>query len=137
VAHATAELSTTRVFSRNIGLDKPIGEKMTTKRVGLVTVPSALLLLGSAVFAPQEPAWKRGEIGVQGTAFLTKNSQGNGIPQHATDTPGFIVGYHYDLNKGIAAEDLQANVRQATADLVVKLPATSRINPYVLAERGV
>ena len=128
---------------------------MTTNRAWVLTVLSALLLFSSAAFAQEEPAWKHGEISVQGTGFFTKDSQGNGISQHATDTGGFIVGYRYHFNKWIAAEanygynrntqqnltstgafNVQANVHQATADLVVTLPGTSRINPYVLAGSG-
>jgi len=128
---------------------------MNTKRVGVVTVLSALLLFGSAAFAQEEPAWQHGEISIQGTGSFTKDSAGNGISQHATDTGGFIVGYRYHFNRWIAAEadygydrntqqnltssgafNVQANVHQATADLVVSLPGTSRINPYVLAGGG-
>lgn len=128
---------------------------MMTKRVGLLTVLSALLLFGSAAFAQEEPAWQHGEISVQGTGFFTKDSAGSGISQHATDTGGFIVGYRYHFNNWIAAEadygydrntqqnltstgafNLQTNVHQATADLVVTLPGNSRINPYVLAGGG-
>jgi opacity protein-like surface antigen len=128
---------------------------MMTKRVGLLTVLSALLLFGSAAFAQEEPAWQHGEISVQGTGFFTRDSAGNGISQHATDTGGFIVGYRYHFNNWFAAEadygydrntqqnltstgafNLQTNVHQATADLVVTLPGNSRINPYVLAGGG-
>ena len=35
----------------------------------------------------------RSEISLQGTGFFTKDADGNGIRQHATDTGGFLVGY--------------------------------------------
>lgn len=128
---------------------------MALRRVGVLTVLGALLLFGSTAFAQEEPAWKHGEISVQGTGFFTKDSNGNGISQHATDTGGFLVGYRYHFNRWIAAEanygwdrntqqnltstgafNLQANVHTATADAVVTLPGSERINPYVLAGAG-
>jgi opacity protein-like surface antigen len=128
---------------------------MATKRVAVLTVLSALLLFGSAAFAQEEPAWKHGEVSVQGTGFFTKDSNGSGISQHATDTGGVLVGYRYHFNNWIAAEanygydrntqqnftsggpfNVQANVHQATAAFVVTLPVTYRLNPYVLAGGG-
>jgi outer membrane immunogenic protein len=120
-----------------------------------VAVLSALLLFGSAAFAQEAPEWKHGEVSVQGTGFFTKNSQGNGISQHATDTGGVLVGYRYHFDRWLAAEanygydrntqqnltsggpfNVQANVHQATAALVVTLPVSYRWNPYVLAGGG-
>lgn len=128
---------------------------MSTKRVAVLSVLSALLLFSSAAFAQEEAAWKHGEIAVQGTGSFTKDSNGNGISQHATDTGGFIVGYRYHFNRWLAAEanygydrntqqnltsggafNVQANVHQATAAAVVTLPGTYRLNPYVLAGAG-
>jgi len=128
---------------------------MATKRVTVLTVLTGLLLFGSAAFAQEEPAWKHGEVSVQGTGFFTKDSNGNGISQHATDTGGVLVGYRYHFNNWIAAEanygydrntqqnftsggpfNVQANVHQAAAAFVVTLPVTYRLNPYVLAGGG-
>jgi opacity protein-like surface antigen len=128
---------------------------MTIQRTAVLTVLSLLLLSSSAAFAQEEPAWKHGEISVQGTGFFTKNSQGNGISQHATDTGGVLLGYRYHFNRWLAAEanygyvrntqqnltsggpfDVQANVHQATAEGVVTLPWGNRIKPYVLAGAG-
>ena len=128
---------------------------MATKRVAVLTVLSTLLLFGSAAFAQEEPAWKHGEVSVQGTGFFTKDSNGNGISQHATDTGGVLVGYRYHFDNWIAAEanygydrntqrnftsggpfNVQANVHQAAAAFVVTLPVTYRLNPYVLAGGG-
>ena len=128
---------------------------MATKRVTVLTVLTGLLLFGSPAFAQEEPAWKHGEVSVQGTGFFTKDSNGNGISQHATDTGGVLVGYRYHFDNWIAAEanygydrntqrnftsggpfNVQANVHQATAAFVVTLPVTYRLNPYVLAGGG-
>src|SRR5260370_22791609 len=59
----------------------------------LVTAPSAMA---------QEGRWQ--EISVQGTGFFTKDSSGNGINQHATDTGGFLLGYRYYFTGWLAAD---------------------------------
>ncbi len=46
----------------------------------------------------------RSEISIQGTGFFTKDTDGNGIGQHATDTGGFLVGYRYNFNRRLAGE---------------------------------
>jgi opacity protein-like surface antigen len=113
------------------------------------------LLFTSAAFAQEESAWKHGEVSVQGTGFFTKDSQGNGISQHSTNTGGVLIGYRYHFDRWLAAEanygydrntqqnltsgapfNVQANVHQATAALVVTLPGSYRVNPYVLAGAG-
>ena len=60
-----------------------------------------VLALVSITAAAQEI---RSEISVQGTGFFTKDADGNGIRQHATDTGGFLVGYRYNINRWLAAE---------------------------------
>lgn len=128
---------------------------MATIRMAVLTIVSALLLFGSAAFAQEEPAWQHGEVSVQGTGFFTKDSSGNGITQHATDTGGLLVGYRFHFNNWIAAEanygydrnteqnltpsgpfNIQANVHQATAAFVVTIPVSHRLNPYLLAGAG-
>lgn len=128
---------------------------MTIRRVTILSVLSALLLLSTAAFAQEESPWKHGEVSVLGTGFFTKNSQGNGISQHSTDTGGVLVGYRYHFDRWLAAEanygyarntqqnftsggpfNIQANVHQATAALVVTVPGSYRFNPYVLAGAG-
>lgn len=129
--------------------------EMPIRRGTVLAVLPLLWLISSAVYAQEEPAWTHGEVSVQGTGFFTKDSQGNGISQHSTDTGGFIVGYRYHFDRWLAAEanygynrntqqnftssgpsNVQANVHQATAALVVTLPGNSRINPYALAGAG-
>ena len=100
---------------------------------------------------------QRSEIGLQGTGFFTKDSNGQGISQHATDTGGLLVSYRYWFNRWIAtqadygynrntqqyfiplgAARVQADIHQVTGGLVVSLPrpARLRLNPYLLAEGG-
>jgi len=96
----------------------------------------------------------RSEISAQGTGFFTKDTEGNGIRQHATDTGGFLVGYRYNFNRWLAAEAnygyarntqiyfggtdarVQSNIHQITGSAVVKLPRFARIQPYALAGGG-
>ena len=106
----------------------------------------------SAAAAQQE----RQEIGVQGTAFFTKDSSESGINQHATDTGGFVLSYRYHFNRWLAADasygydrntqqnvtstgrlNVEADVHQATGALVATIPhSILKFNPYVLAGAG-
>ena len=96
----------------------------------------------------------RSEISVQGTGFFTKDSDGNGIQNHVTNTGGFMIGYRYNINRWLSAEAnygydrntqiffgsglgrVQSNVHQATGEAVVKLPSFLRLQPYALAGGG-
>jgi opacity protein-like surface antigen len=96
----------------------------------------------------------RSEISIQGTGFFTKDTDGNGIRQHATDTGGFLLGYRYNLNRWLAAEAnygydrntqiyfggtgtrVESNIHQITGSAVVKLPSFARLQPYALAGGG-
>ena len=127
---------------------------MGTRKM-VILAAFSVLLLTSAAFAQEGPAWPHGEVSVQGTGFFTKDSLSNGNTQHSTDTGGFLVGYRYHFNRWNAAEanygyarnsqenltssgpfNIQANVHQATGALVVTLPNAKRIYPYVLAGGG-
>src|SRR2546430_3362342 len=121
-------------------------------RKGILSVV-AISLLTAAALAQES----RSEISVQGTGFFTKDSNGQGIRQKATDTGGFLVGYRYNLNRWFAAEanygfvrntqqysvplgisGIQSNVNQFTGGIVFKVPSPVRfkINPYLLAGGG-
>jgi len=117
--------------------------------LSLVTVA----IFTAAAFAQES----RSEVSVQGTGFFTKDSNGQGIRQKATDTGGFLVGYRYNLNRWFAAEanygfvrntqqysvplgisGIQANVNQFTGGIVLKVPSPVlfKLNPYLLAGGG-
>jgi opacity protein-like surface antigen len=118
----------------------------------LVTVFLTILSSASGAMAQEE----RHEIGVQGTGFFTRDSSGNGINQHATDTGGFVLSYRYHFNRWLAADasygydrntqqnvtstgrlNVEADVHQATGALVVTIPhSILKFNPYVLAGAG-
>ena len=96
------------------------------------------------------------EFAIQGTGFFTKDSSGNGLTQHSTDTGGFLADYRIHLNKWLAADGaygyirnteqsftltdsfpVQANVHQLMGSVVGNLPfARARFEPYVLAGAG-
>jgi len=96
----------------------------------------------------------RSEISIQGTGFFTKDTDGNGIRQHATDTGGFLVVYRYNFNRWLAAEAnygydrnthiyfggtgarVESNIHQITGSAVVKLPSFARLQPHALAGGG-
>ena len=68
-----------------------------------IVVASVLgFLVSASGAAAQERRWQ--EIGIQGTGFFTKDSSGNGINQHATDTGGFLLSYRYHFNRWLAAD---------------------------------
>src|SRR5260370_12485586 len=96
----------------------------------------------------------RSEISLQGRGLLTKDADGNGIRQHATDTGGLLIGYRYNFNRWLAAEAnygydrntqiycggtgtrVESNIHQITGSAVVKLPSFARLQPYALAGGG-
>src|SRR5262245_62767264 len=114
----------------------------------------ASLLFASSSAAQELP---RNEVSVQGTGFLTKDSEGNGIRQHTTDSGGLLASYRFHFNSWLAADgsygytrntlqnfttgnafNVQANMHQTTGALVV----TSQrrifgLSPYALAGAGV
>src|SRR5437016_13738260 len=116
---------------------------MARPRMLVSALLGALLLFASAAMA-QESEWRgRNEVSVQGTGFFTKDSQGNGISQHSTDTGGVLTGFRYHFNRWFAGEanygyvrntqqsftysgafNVQANVHQATEALVVTWPVS-------------
>ena len=96
------------------------------------------------------------EINVQGTGLFTKDSNGNGITQHSTDTGGFLLSYRYHCSSWLAADasygyarntqhnltpsgsfSVEANVHQATGAVVVTSPhRIFRLDPFALAGVG-
>jgi len=87
--------------------------------------------------------------------FFTKDSQGNGISQHSTDSGGFLINYRLHFYRWLAAEasygyarntqqnllaagpfDVQENVHQAMGALVASVPRIFKLHPYVLSGTG-
>jgi len=113
----------------------------------------AALLFTSSSMAQEQ---LRNEVGVQGTGFLTKDSEGNGIKQHTTDSGGLLVSYRRHFNRWLAADgsygytrntlqnftstgafNVQANMHQTTGALVVTSPRKFfGLSPYALAGAG-
>ena len=98
----------------------------------------------------------RNEVSVQGTGFVTKDSEKNGIKQHTTDSGGLLVSYRRHFNRWLAADgsygytrntlqnftstaafNVQANMHQTTGALVVTSPRKFfGLSPYALAGAG-
>ena len=122
------------------------------RKIVVAAVLGVLMCAGGAM--AQEGHWQ--EISAQGTGFFTKDSSGNGINQHATDTGGFLLSYRYHFNRWLAADasygharnaqqnftssgpfSVQANVHQATGAFVVTVPRhIFSLHPYFLAGAG-
>ena len=111
-------------------------------RKAVVVLATVAILMGTAAVAQES----RSEVSLQGTGIFTKETNGRGTTQRATDTGGLLVGYRYHFNRWLAAEGvygygrntqqffttaglsrIQANVHQATGGFVVNLPTPSRI----------
>ena len=123
--------------------------RYSMKKVGIAVLGLFALLSMTAV--AQE---NRSEISLQGTGFFTKDTQGNGILDRATNTGGFLVGYRYNINRWLAAEAnygydrntqnyfgaasarVESNIHQFTGSAVVKLPTFAKLQPYVLGGGG-
>src|SRR5436309_5329418 len=114
--------------------------KVMRRRMLVAEILAGLLLFASAALAQGE---ERHEISVQGTGFFTKDTEGNGISQHSTDTGGFLAGYRFHFNRWLAADasygyvrntlqnvtsarqsNLQSNIHQTTGALVVTFPCS-------------
>jgi len=124
-------------------------KKYSVKPAVLVIVGCIALLSLRAV--AQEV---RSEVSVQGTGFFTKDSNGKGIKNTATETGGLLIGYRYNITRWLAAEAnygydrntqsyigstsgrVQSNIHQITSEAVVKLPGLAKIQPYALAGGG-
>ena len=85
------------------------------RRMLVAEILAGLLLFASAALAQGE---ERHEISVQGTGFFTKDTEGNGISQHSTDTGGFLAGYRFHYlsheNKIIITVDIFIRCTQFT-----------------------
>jgi opacity protein-like surface antigen len=124
------------------------------RRTFVIAALVAMLCICSSVVRADEGHSQ--EISVQGTGFFTKDSSGDGVRQHSTDTGGFVLSYRYHFNRWFAADasygfarstqqnfasggllNVQANVHQATGALVVTVPRrVFKLNPYFLAGAG-
>jgi opacity protein-like surface antigen len=98
----------------------------------------------------------RNEVSVQGTGFLTGDSEENGIKQHTTDSGGLLATYRYHFNGWLAADgsygytrntqksfasegdlNVKSNIHQVTGALVVTSPRrVAGLSPYALAGVG-
>src|SRR5260370_40737305 len=75
---------------------------LRVRMVGLALL-GALLLSGSSAMAQESSFLGRSEVSLQGTGFFTKDSQGNGINQHSTNTGGGLNSYPQHLYRWLSA----------------------------------
>src|SRR5262245_53745610 len=128
-------------------------EKEMTRFKLIVSVLFAALLLTSTSLAQET---LRNEVSVQGTGFLTRDSEGTQIKQHTTDSGGLLASYRFRFNSWLGADrsygytrntlqnvtstgafNVQANMHQTTGALVVSSPRRLfGLSPYALAGAG-
>ena len=77
-----------------------MGLKDSVKRAAVVLAILAIVFVAAVA---QET---RSEVSVQGTWFFTKDTEGNGVRDHATNTDGFLIGYRYNITRWLAVEAL-------------------------------
>jgi opacity protein-like surface antigen len=124
--------------------------KRYSVKSGVLAIVGCIALLSLKALAQEV----RSEVSVQGTGFFTKDSNGNGIQNKATETGGLLIGYRYNITRWLAAEvnygydrntqsyigsasaRVQSNIHQITGSAVVKLPSYARIQPFALAGGG-
>lgn len=98
----------------------------------------------------------KSEVNVQGTANITKSSDNLDIPNDATRSGGFLLGYRYHLNSWFAIQgdygyarntqeyfdpflgetDIQTSIHQLTGEAVITAPYRRRVRPYGLGGVG-
>jgi opacity protein-like surface antigen len=135
---------------QNNGKDK----KVMRRSILVSSFFTVLVLVTSAAMAQEGE--HRNEVSALGIGFFTKDSQGNGISQHSTDTGGLLVGYRFYFNRWLGADasygharntqqnttsdgafNVYSNIHQTTGALVLGVPLSSaRLKPYGLAGIG-
>jgi opacity protein-like surface antigen len=129
---------------------------MARNRILISAIVGALLFCASGAMAQENESGGRNEVSVQGLGFFTRDSQGNGLTQHSTDTGGILASYRYHFNRWLAVDgsygyarntqqnfsggvssNVQANVHQITGALVVTAPhSVFRLRPFALVGAG-
>jgi hypothetical protein len=123
----------------------------------IATIMASVAFLFFVVAATAQEG--KGEVSVQLTGLYTKDSNGSGTFQRATDSAGLLVTYRKRLFRWISAEGaygysrdsqvyaqpsfqpfgmgrIQSNIHQATGGFVVELPFLASLRPYALVEGG-
>jgi len=113
------------------------------------------VLLVLSVFSVAEDQESKHQVSIQGSAFIGKDTTGNGIRNTMTNTGGLVVTYRYNLNHLFAFEGdfdyfrnslkysttsgvsaVNNNVFGSTGALVIKLPGSKVVKPYTLVGAG-
>jgi opacity protein-like surface antigen len=116
----------------------------------LVAASLATLFFTSLAMAQEIP---RNEVSGQVTAFITRDTDGNGISQDTTKSAGVLGGYRYYFNRYVGVDgsygwtrntlhnftqagafNVQSDIHQVSGAIVVRYP--NKISPYALAGAG-
>lgn len=124
------------------------------KKTGIFAVGLlGVVLAASSTFAQESP---KNEVSVQAIGVFTKDSNGNGVKQHTSDSGGFLVGYRYKFTDVLGVEgnyglnrstlynqltpgfrSVQTDNHQITGAVVLSTPrAIGLFRPYALAGAG-
>ena len=121
-------------------------------RRGVLSLACILVALTLSAAAQDEAP--RLEIGLQGNGFFTNSSGNRDVRQSVSENGGFLLDVRYGLNRWLSTDvtygwnrvtnryvtnqlsTIQSTVHQITAGFVVKIPASERLTPYLLAEGG-
>ena len=66
------------------------------------------------------------EVSVQGTGFFTKDGNGDGIKNQATETRGLLIGYRYSITRWLVAKPTTAMTATRSATSVAHQAVCSR-----------
>src|SRR3981081_1248951 len=100
----------------------------------LATAILVVLMNASAAIAQERHLQ---EISVQGTGLFTKDSNGNRINQHSTDTGGFLLTYRFQLNTLLAAAAAYGYARNTQQNLTPSGPFDVQANVHQTTGAGV
>src|SRR5258705_11670341 len=90
---------------------------MSRARMFVLALLGAFLLSASSAMAQESSFLGRNEVSLQGTGFFTKDSQGNGINQHSTNTGGILINYRYQLYRCLCAEPSYRHAPKTPEDI--------------------
>ena len=123
---------------------------------------SAGLLAAAAIFSvfsttAMAQVEQRSEVSIQGTALVTKDTNGDSLSQHTTKSGGFLLGYSYRFNSWAGVEgnygysqntlntagssigraSVRSDFHELTGAFVARIPANLHgFKPYALAGAG-
>src|SRR4051812_17789752 len=101
-----------------------------TRNILFAALVASMLLVASAAKAQTEETGRSQQITIQGTGFFTRDSQGNGITQHSTDTGGLLLSYRYHFNRWLGADASYGYNRNTLQNLALGVPFDVQSNMH-------